>query len=344
VRGERITRAAPRPETAYTGRVPQMPERERREFFGVIQKQLSSRYDCCLWPGGDCASSAIRAHSIQNRRVLDLLCADGHVIMPRLEASLNRTPRTHFRRIGRKQATTFAGLCGSHDQHLFGPLDTVPIDLLSQEQLFLLAYRAALQESHATRKAAVDTQTAFLAGAEKGLYPKDEPTKAGLHATNHLILAYITHEATQHLGQAYLKREWDQLEHTVLHIDGPPSIAVNAMISTDLYSGVLDAAAYTFLNVFPVDNGTVAIFAYLRDERVQSYTAYGDVWDASGDHQKYLLSKLVLRKCSNFVIAPRVFDTFSESQIEAMRAYFDANIHPRSADLDDSRLFLFGAC
>jgi len=74
----------------------------------------------------------------------------------------------------------------------------------------------------------------------------------------------------------------------VLHIDGPPSIAVNAMISTDLYSDFLDATAYTFLNVLPVEIGTVAIIAYLRDERVQSYTAYGDMWDASGDHQRYL--------------------------------------------------------
>jgi hypothetical protein len=325
-----------------TDQVREVSNANRLEFLGFIQKQLSSRYDCCLWPGGECSNPAIRAHSIQNRRVLDLLCADGHVIMPRLEASPDSAPRTVFRRIGRNQATTFAGLCGPHDQHLFGSIDSGPLDLSSREQLFLLAYRAALQESHATRKAAIDTQTAFLAGAEKGLYSKDEPTKAGLQATNHLMLAYITHEATQHLGQAYLKREWDQLEHTVLRIDGPPSVAVNAMISTDLYSDVLDSAAYTFLNVFPLDNVTVVIFAYFRGERAQSYTTYGDVWDASGDHQKYLLSKLVLRRCSNFVISPGMFERFSESQIEVMRDYFDANIHPRSAELDDPRLFLFG--
>jgi hypothetical protein len=129
---------------------------------------------------------------------------NGHVIMPRLEASFKRRPKTVFRRIGRNQATTFTGLCGTHDQQIFERVDTVPIALSSREQLFLLAYRAALQESHATRKAAVDTQTAFLAGAEKGLYSKEEPTRAGLHATKHLMLAFITYEATRHLGHAYL--------------------------------------------------------------------------------------------------------------------------------------------
>lgn len=112
------------------------------------------------------------------------------------------------------------------------------------------------------------------------------------------------------------------------------------MISTDLYSQVLDAAAYVFLNVFPLDREHVAIFSYRRDERLQAHTAYGDIWDASGDHQKYLLSKLILRRCSNFVIAPRLFEKFSEPQKEAMRAYFDANIHPRSVEVEDSRLFL----
>lgn len=319
-----------------------MPAEDRRQFFGLIQRQVSSRYECCLWPAHECAESAIRAHSIQNRRVLDLLCSDGHVIMPRLEASLDRPPRTVFRKIGRNHATTFAGLCGPHDQELFRPIDTVPIDLSSQEQLFLLAYRAALQESHATRKAAVDTQTAFLAGAESGLYSKDEPTKAGLDATNHLMLAYITHEAAQHLGEAYLKGEWRRLQHTVLHIDARPSISVSAMISTDLHSRVFDAAAYTYLSVFPLDDETVAIFSYLGDDRLQAYTAYGDIWDARTHHQKYLLSKLILRKCSNFVVAPRVFEGFSEPQKELIREYFDANIHPRSAEVDDPRLFLFG--
>jgi hypothetical protein len=323
--------------------VNRIPKEERGRFFGVIQQQLSSRYDCCLWPASICTEPAIRAHSVQNRRVLDLLCSDGHVIMPRLETSLDRRPRTVFQRIGRNRATTFTGLCGRHDQELFTTIDNEPIDLSNEQQLFLLAYRASLHESHATRKAAVDTQSAFLAGAERGLYSKDEPSSAGLHATDHLILAYITYEATEQLGQAYLEGLWNRLEHTVLRIDAPPSIAVSAMISTDLYSQVLDAAAYVFLNVFPLDREHVAVFSYRRDERLQAHTAYGDIWDASGDHQKYLLSKLILRRCSNFVIAPRLFDKFSEPQKEAMRAYFDANIHPRSVEVEDSRLFLFGS-
>lgn len=70
------------------------------------------------------------------------------------------------------------------------------------------------------------------------------------------MLAYITHEATQHLAGAYLEQAWGRLAHTVLRIDAPPSVAVSAMISTDLYSSVLDAAAYVFLNVFPLRENT----------------------------------------------------------------------------------------
>jgi len=306
-----------------------MSDQARREFFDFVQKQLASRYKCCLWPGAGCTRPSIRAHSIQNQRVLDVLSDDGHVIMPKLTAGVVRPPRTVFRKVGRHDATTFTGLCASHDQVLFRPVDAGPLDPSNSEHLFLLAYRAVLQEAHATRKAAVDTQTVFLQGAEKGLYPRDEPTKAGL-------------EATEAVGRAYLRREWGWMDHTILRIDAPPSLAANAMISTDLSSATFDSAAYVFLNVCPVEDQTIAIFSYVAADRGAAEAAFGDIWAASGHYQKYLLSKLILRRCSNFVIAPKVFDTLSNEQTELMLTYFDGNIPPRTMDLDDPRLFLFG--
>jgi len=45
-------------------------------FFGLD----SSRLERCFAPGMTCEADAIRAHSIQNARQLDLLVEDGHVV------------------------------------------------------------------------------------------------------------------------------------------------------------------------------------------------------------------------------------------------------------------------
>ena len=64
----------------------------KREVFGYGIKQLTSSYELCLWPGEKCTDAAIRAHSVQNQGVLDLLCENGKVVMPKLEVGFERTP------------------------------------------------------------------------------------------------------------------------------------------------------------------------------------------------------------------------------------------------------------
>ena len=51
-----------------------------RSFFFKRQKR---NFEGCLHPSLTCKRPPIRAHSIQNERVLDLIQQDGHVMMPR---------------------------------------------------------------------------------------------------------------------------------------------------------------------------------------------------------------------------------------------------------------------
>ena len=104
---------------------------------------------------------------MQNSGVLDLLVDKGHVIMPRLDFRKTEPPQFVFEEVGRNQATTFTGLCGEHDQLLFAPIDTKPLDPTDQEQLFLLAYRSLLKEVHATRKRPSIISSAIRKGLRK---------------------------------------------------------------------------------------------------------------------------------------------------------------------------------
>jgi hypothetical protein len=141
---------------------------------------VNTPFNRCLH--GLCQEPAIRAHSIQNSRVLDLIAADGHVVTPIMTAAIDTGPRIDFKRVGRNHASTFTGLCATHDHEIFRPIEVSEIDPGKREHLFLLAYRAAYRELHSTMEGAFRLQHSYLERVERGLDPKDEPCEAGIGA------------------------------------------------------------------------------------------------------------------------------------------------------------------
>src|SRR5689334_1962604 len=109
----------------------------RRKLFGTALGNMKVPLNVCLSPDGGCTEDAIRAHSVQNSRMLEALQESGHVIAPRLDLSVTGA-RVSFERTGRNQATTFHGLCSAHDTALFSPIETQDIDLGNPQHLFLL--------------------------------------------------------------------------------------------------------------------------------------------------------------------------------------------------------------
>lgn len=78
-------------------------------FFDLQRK----KFERCLHVGFDCEKKPIRAHSIQNSIVLDLLQRDNHVIAPLQRIDPETGPKTEFTLVGRNEASTFTGLCDS---------------------------------------------------------------------------------------------------------------------------------------------------------------------------------------------------------------------------------------
>src|SRR4029077_17430376 len=96
--------------------------KEDIQLFVNAQKR---GFDKCLPPSMDCEDEPIRAHSIQNARVLDLVQTDGHVLMPRYKLGRGEL-KLEFAKVGRNDATTFTGLCAKHDSELFKEIDNKP--------------------------------------------------------------------------------------------------------------------------------------------------------------------------------------------------------------------------
>ncbi len=119
----------------------------RDSFFNKSVKTTLER--CWAPPFGICSSKPINAHSIQNKRVLASLSLNGFVIMPQ-EKFLDKgeTLNVDFREIGRDKASTFTGLCRTHDTEIFSPIDNFDVDLGNAQQLFLIAYRTIFYRFH----------------------------------------------------------------------------------------------------------------------------------------------------------------------------------------------------
>lgn len=314
---------------------------KRRKLFGESARQFHAAFSRCLWPGSKCKAPAIRAHSIQNRVVLDALCDNGHVVMPRMQVSIDAPPSIRFQRVGRKDASTFTGLCGRHDQILFGPVEKQQLRITDSQHTFLLAYRAVLKENHASLKAGIDVQSTYLRGGNAGLWSRDEPSAAGMMAVQKMAAAFFVDQVAVEFGKSYLLGCWDRVRHQILTLDVGATIAANSMFSTGVESRFGDGAAFVCLNVLPYEGRTVAMFSFLSDDEAPAESAFGHIWTASGYYRQYLLSKLILAKCENLVIAPKLFNAFSNEQSEAIRAYYESSTYDDSYERDDARLYLF---
>ncbi len=311
-----------------------------KELRSYFFQSLRWEFNRCLSPDGRCENHAIRSHSIQNAKVLDLLSRDGHVKMIKQEAKRDALT-IDFRDIGRNEATTFAGFCALHDTDVFRPIDVKPIDTNDAEQLFLLAYRSIAQELHASSQAACITQSMYQERVKRGIDKGNEPGPAGVMAVERMMIAYETYQYKLALDEALLAGDHSQLHHTKFLLDHEqPSFAVSAFFDLQQQSGESDSPRIA-INVFPISQQqSFVLFSYTSQDAVRARDYLSELGAASGYYQKYLLSKLVLMHCENFVVSPQAFDTWSNEKKNSICKFFHDTVLCDKF-VEDSNLYLF---
>ena len=309
----------------------------KKDYFDLIK----AHYSKCLEPNETCNANPIKAHSIQNSRILESISDDGHVIMPRLSHDSTGKPYTEFKRIGRNQASTFSGLCSKHDTEIFKPIEQNDIAILNQEHTFLLAYRAVFKETHACFESACKMQSGYIQRVESGLSPRDKPDKAGLQATAYLCNAYDMYCYKRKYDNAYLLKDFSKVSHVIIQIDGTrPSLAASTLFSLDDMYGPDDVARIA-LNIFPCNGKIITLFSFLREETSYAYPYIQKIADSSGYFQKYLISKMILQHCENFAISPQFYNQITDKQKKAIETFFIETIYNNKHDFENEHLYLF---
>ena len=317
-----------------------MDDKAKLETVNHFFKVHGISTDRCHEPSEKCEQTAIRAHSIPCGTVLGSLADGGHVVMPHMKLKVPPPAEISFKRVGKYQATTFTGLCSQHDNDIFRPVDDGLPDLSDPSQLFLLAYRAVLREFHVCLQNALRFQSTYQKRVEVGLSPGTEPCDYGMFATAHLVNAHECYEYKRQFDHYFLNTDWSPLQHHIIVLkDQPPSIAVSSMFSLD----DVDApeTPRVTLSVFPADNQVMVAFSAVPNDAPFVTTYLDRILSSNGYFQKYLLSKLILQSCDNFVIAPTYYDALTKDRKDATCQFYVETILENAEDREDERLYLF---
>jgi len=311
----------------------------------VLSKLWNERWGRCLAPTWDCPQPPIRAHSIQNSRIIDRLAEDGHVSMIRLKVHPRDVPPPQFERVGRNKATTFEGFCAEHDREIFQRIDHGSLEVMDSEQQFLLAYRAVSRELHTQMVAAYRTQVAYLKADEFGVSRRNQSSDYELPLKVQKLGASLLLRYRSHFDQDLVNRRFSRVNHRTIELAcSRPTIAVSSIFAVDGPApGAVDPAFVT-VSIMPVEDRRTVVILSWRTEDEQAVSVWRKRTLPSGTSPRSLrqrLSRLVLEKCENIVFAPSAVETFSPEQRTRMVKFYISTLGVKAGSSQSLDVDLF---
>jgi hypothetical protein len=270
------------------------------------------------------------------------MCRDGHVIQLRCHFETDGFPEIRYKSVGRNKATTFEGLCSEHDRVIFDEIDNNDIDIGNQHHLFLLAYRSVFRELHATMDAAIVSQSGYQKWVELDKDQEDQQPNAGNGAVEQMIKSWRTFRYKCKFDDINPSSEYSKLISCTRIINtAQPTIAASVLFGMRPYTSQNDIEGVT-LNILPLESTqTLVAISYLREHEQIAKKRLSYLFQADGDYFNYLLSKLLIKHCENFVISPLYYDTWSEDKRTEIRDLYSRTFFDDIYDKDSEHLFLF---
>ena len=197
------------------------------------RKLLSTK--TCLAPEPmtvDCSGSIVRAHTVPKSGSLRKIARNGHVysLVPSPENMIKYQGRLHPELVGINKASTFTGFCSEHDNSIFSKVEKEPF-LGSQEQCFLIGYRALARELY-TKRALVSGSN-IRRQADRGKPLEQQYTiqemnslmaigaSAGLHDNEHYKSIF---------DGILLSADFSRIRAYIVELGSPPSVMCSAAL------------------------------------------------------------------------------------------------------------------
>jgi hypothetical protein len=296
----------------------------RTQEFRIFQElNKNAHLKECFHQDSNCSSKIIRAHSIQNNRILNKISRNGEVLNFS-EAGDNNEIK--LSRIGRKKATTFTGFCGYHDNAIFVPIESTDYKERNHEQEFLFAYRALAKEYHAKKWSikllqetinklsndrALEKLSSYLAGATASL--------AQLNFQREMFNSFLG------------KRDFDIISTRIIKFHEEYHIAVSSAFTVEKdfngnsinnFSDLETHLKYIYLSVFPQNGKTYVLLSYLRKNKKFFSAFMNKIFEKSVNEKKITLSNIIAIHVENFAFSPIRWERISEAEKSEFQSLF----------------------
>ncbi|MBY5453961.1 hypothetical protein HFO91_30755 [Rhizobium leguminosarum] len=291
---------------------------------GRFYEAIKQKFNKCLCPNMDCEKPAIRAHSVQKATALSFIEEAQHVYGLKMTLK-GAEPICEFEKIGRNNASTFTGFCSQHDTELFRPIDTKPLNLKDEEQLFLIAYRSVTRELHAVFEGAAKLQHVHETNVKMGLVKADAPSISAFAPVQALHKAWLTWRyRSDHYDKNLLKGRFKEIAHSIFTISGRLPVVASSSFFPTVENPRDNKKPRIALNMIPVSaNETAFIFSYPKAQSADARKFMAPVMLKNGEDRLLALSTFALDTIENFFLRPSHVDSWSaEKRASIQKAYF----------------------
>lgn len=297
-----------------------------------------ARIKQCLHPNKDeCDEKIIKAHAIQNNRILNKISENGMVVsMDGVQHLMFQTAEAK----GRKITTVFTGFCKYHDKTLFQEIEDKPF-VCSSKQLFLLTYRTMAWHYHKKQEQINATSIQYDKLLQKGYdYSRSEDF---IDYLTMLSLGNSDNNAEKAVFDNYLlNEEYDAISAVIWEIPYEISFAVSMMYElehdikgnriNDLRS--FENVKKIYLNIFPSDGKSLCIWSWLK-ENDSIFKTFGEQFQKLkvSDKENYFNNNLP-RWTDSIVISPRLWDYWQQPIQEAFITHANFDVLYRQMEIE----------
>ena len=271
-----------------------------------------------------CENTAIRAHSVQKSTALPFIEEAKHVYRLNVNYA-GKKPVCEFQKLGRNNASTFTGLCNKHDTEIFRPIDTKPLDLEDNEQLFLIAYRSITRELHAVLEGAAKLQVTHNNNENFGLADPKVKRMSAMASTGAYFKAWLTWRyRLEHFDKKLVKEKYREICHSIFTISGRQAVLASSSFFPIEDNPKDIRKPRITLNMIPFSqNETAVIFSYPKSHSSMARKYISPIMLGSGENKLLALSTLILDTTENFFLRPSHVDSWSaEKKTFIQEAYF----------------------
>lgn len=295
------------------------------EFNKFKNKHLWSG---CFHTDSNCSQRIIKAHSIQNNKILNNISENGEVLMFGAVGGNEIEITNSLQEQGRKKATTFTGFCGHHDHSIFRPIEDSDYILGNKEQEFLYTYRATAKEYH-TKKSVANMYRTLLDLLVKGSYTEiskvfeaEPPSEEQISFMRDMFLGTRlgSEDAEKSLERYRQKlntdldnRFYDDIITNVIVLEEEHHIAVSSVfyLEESLNGTKINdlgdfniCLAPLYLTVFPQNGQTFILLSHFKRNDRRYRFIKNDLLKRDTREIKMILSNIILSYVENLVVSP----------------------------------------